>query len=184
MHQGDAMPGRRDLSRPSRRIRTVVSAATVALGASALAASALAACVSPPPAPGTTPRSVSSAAPSASATATSQTGPALDPTGTAADNKAFFDRVDRAVLAKNPAAVGRDFIDALVAAGFHKADMQLTVDTTTIGLKANSIQFSVRINGGCLVGQNGEGSGGYQSVVTPLLATGNCLVGDTRPIDW
>ncbi len=62
--------------------------------------------------------------------------------------------------------------------------MQLTVDTTTIGLKANSIQFSVRLNGGCLVGQNGQGSGGYQSEVTPLLATGNCLVGDTRPIDW
>jgi hypothetical protein len=109
---------------------------------------------------------------------------ALDTNGTAADNKAYFDHVNRMVLAKNPGAGGRDFIDALVAAGFHKSDMQLTVDTTTIGLKANSIQFSVRFNGGCLIGQNGEGSGGYQSAVTPLLATGDCLVGDTRPIDW
>jgi hypothetical protein len=149
-------------------------------------ASALAACSSPVTVPETTPPSATpSATSSMTATASPKpTGVGLDPTGTAADNKAYFDKVNRAVLAKNPAAVGRDFIDALVAAGFHKADMQLTVDTTTIGLKANSIQFSVRFNGGCLIGQNGESSGGYQSTVTPVLATGACLVGDTRPIDW
>ncbi|WP_345764369.1 DUF6993 domain-containing protein [Diaminobutyricibacter sp. McL0608] len=151
----------------------------------ALAASALAACVSPAPAPTITTPPATSQTPTPTPSATPKpTGVALDPTGTAADNKAYFDKVNRATLAKNPAAGGRDFIDALVVAGFHKADMQLTVDTTTIGLKANSIQFSVRLNGGCLIGQNGEGSGGYQSTVTAVLATGDCLVGDTRPIDW
>ncbi|WP_426520943.1 DUF6993 domain-containing protein [Diaminobutyricibacter sp. McL0618] len=180
MHQGAAMPGRRDVPRQSFRGRSIVGIAGLGLVASALAA-----CVSPPAVPPTSSPTASSSSPSAPSSSTpSPTVLTLDPTGSAADNKAFFDHVNRAVLAKNPAAVGRDFIDALVAAGFHKADMQLTVDTTTIGLKANSIQFSVRLNGGCLVGQNGQSSGGYQSEVTPLLATGNCLVGDTRPIDW
>ena len=173
------MWGSRDAPRRGRRGGALVGAAALML-----AISALAACASPAPAPSSA-RPSASSAPSPGASATPKpTVPTLDPSGTAADDKAFFDQVNRAVLAKNPVAVGRDFIDALVAAGFAKADMQLTVDTTTIGLKANSIQFSVRINGSCLIGQNGEGSGGYQSAVTPLLATGNCLVGDTRPIDW
>ena len=180
MYEGDAMGGSRDLSRRSRRGRAIAGAAALMV-----AVSALAACVASPSAPVTSSPAASTSAPSpAHSTTPSPSASALDPTGTAADNKAFFDHVNRAVLAKKPAAVGRDFVDALVAVGFHKADMQLTVDTTTIGLKANSIQFSVRFNGACLIGQNGEGSGGYQSTVTPLLATGNCLVGDTRPIDW
>jgi hypothetical protein len=179
MREGGTMRARGDLPRRSRRSRLVVAGAALAL-----AASALAACASSPPAPQTSSPAVSSTpSPTASPTP-SPSALALDPTGSAADNKAYFDHVNRTVLAKNPAAVGRDFIDALAAAGFHKSDMQLTVDTTTIGLKANSIQFSVRFNGACLVGQNGQGSGGYQSAVTPVLATGNCLVGDTRPIDW
>ena len=93
-------------------------------------------------------------------------------------------RLNRATLAAKPAAQGRDFIDALVAAGFNKADMQLTVDTTTIGLKANSIQFSVKLGDTCLIGQNGADAGGYNSMVTPVLSTGACLIGQTRPIDW
>ncbi len=180
MHQGGAVRGSRDVPLWGRSGGALLGAATFAL-----AISTLAACVSPSPTPTSSRPSASSEAPSpVPSTTPTPTVPALDPSGTAADNKAFFDLVNRTVLVKNQAAVGRDFIDALVAAGFHKADMQLTVDTTTIGLKANSIQFSVRINGGCLIGQNGESSGGYQSIVTPLLATGNCLVGDTRPIDW
>jgi hypothetical protein len=182
MHEGDAMQGSRHESPPRRRARLIVLTAALGLG---LALSALAGCASPPPAPATSSGGAATPSPSPVASATpTPSALALDPTGTAADNKAFFDHVNRAVLAKNPAAVGRDFIDALVAAGFAKSAMQLTVDTTTIGLKANSIQFSVRFDGACLIGQNGEGSGGYQSTVTPLLATGDCLVGDTRPIDW
>ncbi|MBW8872796.1 MAG: hypothetical protein JF618_11790, partial [Leifsonia sp.] len=106
------------------------------------------------------------------------------PGGTAQENLPFFDKVNQATLAANPNAQGRDFIDALVAAGFTKADMQVTVDTTTIGLKANSIQFSVRMGDTCLIGQNGADAGGYSSLVAPALSTGACLIGDTRPIDW
>jgi hypothetical protein len=118
--------------------------------------------------------------PTASAPATV----ALVPGGTAQENLPYFDQVNKATLAAKPDATGRDFIDALVAAGFPRADMQLTVDTTTIGLKANSIQFSVKLGDTCLIGQNGADAGGYNSMVTPVLATGACLVGQTRPIDW
>jgi hypothetical protein len=109
---------------------------------------------------------------------------ALVPGGTAEQNLPYFDQVNRATLAANPNAKGRDFIDALVAAGFQKGDMQLTVDTTTIGLKANSIQFAVRMGDTCLIGQNGADAGGYWSQAVPVLPTGTCLIGQTRPIDW
>lgn len=166
-------------ARPTvRGLRLMMASAVLAV-----AVTGLTACTPSTSAPSASPTASDTATPTPSVSA-GPVAPTLKPDGTAADNKAFFDEVNRGVLAKNPAAVGRDFIDALVAAGFEKADMQLTADITTIKLKANSIQFSVRINGGCLVGQNGPSSGGYQSEVTPLLATGNCLVGDTRPIDW
>ncbi|WP_350224764.1 hypothetical protein [Leifsonia sp. fls2-241-R2A-40a] len=124
------------------------------------------------------------AAPSATPTPTAPAAIALVPGGTAEQNLPYFDQVNRATLAANPNAQGRDFIDALVAAGFTRADMQLTVDTTTIGLKANSIQFSVRMGDTCLIGQSGADAGGYNSIVTPVLSTGTCLIGQTRAIDW
>jgi hypothetical protein len=111
-------------------------------------------------------------------------GPALVPGGTAAQNLPYFDKVNRATIAANPGAQGRAFIDALVAAGFAKSDMQLTPDMTTIGLKANSIQFSVQLGDTCLIGQYGADAGGYQSTTSATLATGGCLIGQTRPIDW
>ena len=88
------------------------------------------------------------------------------------------------MIATNPAAGGRDFIDALVAAGFDKAAMQVTSDTTTIGDPADSIQFAVRFQDECLVGQYGPKSEGYHGAVRPMLGTGRCLDGQTRPIDW
>jgi hypothetical protein len=122
--------------------------------------------------------------PTPTATATTPAVIVFHPGGTAQQNLPFFDKVNRATLAAKPDALGRDFIDGLVAAGFTKTDMQVTVDTTTIGLKANSIQFSVRMGSQCLIGQNGADAGGYHSLVAPVLATDACLIGQTRPIDW
>lgn len=109
--------------------------------------------------------------------------PVLHPDQSAAGNLAYFNHVNQALLARKPKAKGRDFIDALTAAGFSKSAMQVTADATTIGLVAQSIQFSVEINGGCLIGQLGTQTG-YRSEVTPVLATGKCLIGETRPINW
>ncbi|MGX5694715.1 DUF6993 domain-containing protein [Agromyces soli] len=110
--------------------------------------------------------------------------PALKPELSAAENLAFFDHVNTQVVTANPAAQGRDFIDALVAAGFDKSQMQLTSDETTLGKPADSVQFSVAFQGECLVGQYGPASGGYHGAVRPALGTGGCLIGQTRPIDW
>ena len=163
--------------RPARASGAVVAALVIAAGVCGV----LAGCASGPE---PTRSATATAAAPATPTATADPAPALVIGGTAQQNKPFFDRVNRATLAANPNAHGRDFIDALVAAGFVKKDMQVTPDTTTIGLKANSIQFSVKLGSTCLIGQNGADAGGYSSLVTPVLATGTCLIGDTRPIDW
>jgi hypothetical protein len=77
---------------------------------------------------------------------------------------------------------GQQLVENLVAAGFAKADMEITPDATIGKEAAGSIQFSVRINGSCLVGQTGEA--GYNALAAPLLGTGKCLVGTTRTIDF
>jgi hypothetical protein len=110
--------------------------------------------------------------------------PVLRPELSAAENLEFFDSVNRGVIAADPGPGGRAFIDALVAAGFDRAAMQVTADTTTLGEPADSIQFAVAFGPDCLVGQFGPKSDGYQSAVRPALGTGGCLVGATRPIDW
>jgi hypothetical protein len=131
----------------------------------------------------------------ASATDTSATSPAapapteaaalvLAPDAPAADNLAFFDSVVATILATEANPPGRTVIDALAGAGFDKAAMEVTADSTTEGKPVDSIQFSVHINGECIVGQNGPSSGGYHSAVTPLLGSGTCLVGATPQIDW
>ena len=110
--------------------------------------------------------------------------PILRPELSASENLPYFDAVNLGVIAAKAEAGGRDFIDALVAAGFDRAQMQVTADRTTIDLQADSVQFAVLFQGECLVGQYGPASGGYHSAVRPALGTGGCLVGQTRPIDW
>lgn len=168
----------RDMTNPPARTSARVSfvAAVLAAGVSLT----IAGCTPQTP----TPQATATSTAGSGSTEQASPEPTLVPDGTAEQNRPFFDKVNRATLAANPEAKGRDFIDGLVAAGFAKADMQVTVDTTTIGLDANSIQFSVRLGETCLIGQNGADAGGYNSMVTPVLATGTCLVGETRSIDW
>lgn len=110
--------------------------------------------------------------------------PSFDAAAPADEARIFFDTVNRATLTSNPAASGRDFVDALSTAGFDRTAMELTADETTIGNAADSIQFSVRWGESCLIGQNGPAVGGYHSTLAPVLGTGRCLIGSTRPIDW
>ncbi len=117
-------------------------------------------------------------------TQTAEPVPTLRPQLSASANLAYFDFIASGVLAANPAADGRSFIDALVVGGFDKTQMEVTFDRTVIDLAADSIQFAVRFNGKCLIGQYGPASGGYHSTVAPILGTGTCLVGSTRQIDW
>ena len=150
--------------------------ALLALGAAALLA--LTGCTDPQPEP-----TVSSAPPEAPEPSPTPTEPTLVPDGDAAANQPFFDVIVGQVLAADGNAGGRAFVDALAGAGFDKGAMQVTPDATAIGLEVDSVQFSVRIGDGCIIGQRGGGATG-QSIVTPVLATGSCLVGTTRAIDW
>jgi hypothetical protein len=155
---------------PSRIARAGLVAALAAAGALILAGCIGAAEPTP------TPTGTASTAPSAPA------APAIDLEGTAADNLPYFDQVNTALIAGGGALDGRAFIDTLVAAGYPKTDMEVTSDRTAINGAADNIQFSVRINGTCLIGQ--YGNIGYASTTVDLLSTGRCLVGATRPIDW
>ncbi|QNE34424.1 DUF6993 domain-containing protein [Leifsonia shinshuensis] len=159
-------------------------AAAFLAGAAVAAALLLSACTGAHPSASTDPAPHTTASDSATPTPTASAAPVLVPGGTAAANQPYFDKVNQATIAAKPGAKGRDFIDGLVAAGFTKADMQLTPDTTTIGLTAPSIQFSVKFGDSCVIGQYGPDSGGYTSLTSPALATGGCLIGQTRPIDW
>ena len=132
-------------------------------------------CVEAPvPTPTPTPTSTASASP--------EPDPEIDLEGSAIDNLAFFDLVNSELISTGAALDGRTIIDNLVAAGYPKADMEVTPDNTAINLRADNIQFAIRLNGTCLIGQ--WGNIGYASTTAELLSTGRCLVGQTRPIDW
>lgn len=135
---------------------------------------------SAPPAP-TSPQAFATAVPTASPTGA---GLALDPDGGAAANLDFFSSVVDRVWKSDDRNKGRAYVDALVDAGFERADMQVTRDTSTVGNAAESIQFSVLWKGECLVGQVGPSTRRPAAVVLPELPEGGCLVGNTRPIDW
>ncbi|WP_136709828.1 hypothetical protein [Agromyces sp. H66] len=142
-------------------------------------------CTAAAPDPTATPApTASSPAATAEATPAPSAPPTLRPTLSADENLAYFDAVNLAVVAANPSAGGRDFIDALVAAGFDRSQMEVTFDRTTVDLEADSVQFAVLFQGECLIGQYGPATDGYHSAVRPPLGTGGCLIGQTRPIDW
>ncbi|QYH35821.1 hypothetical protein [Salinibacterium sp. M195] len=158
--------------RLTRRLGAVL-ALTVA------AAVALSGCVAATPEPTATPTAEASASPAPEAT---PTGPILRPGEAAAGNRQFFDQLNTEYFDANGRGDGRSIVDKLVENGFNKQDMEVTPDTTAIGLATDSIVVSVRIKGECLLGQFTPDN--YVSSIEPLLGTGGCLVGKTRPIDW
>ena len=132
-------------------------------------------------------------APTASATASAATpaasSPVASPTPTAtasgADGRlADFRATVQSVWDDSRSVAGRDYVDALIAAGFAKADMQVTFDETSVGDPADSIQFAVRVADDCLIGQVGPSVSRPTALVMPGLSDGTCLLGETRPIDW
>jgi len=162
--------------------RRIGSTAVLAFAGAAIIVG-VAGCVAQPPVPTPT-SSPPRPTPAGSSTPAPEAEPMLRPELSAGENLAYFDSLILGVLAANPSAGGREFIDALAAAGFDSSQMEVTSDRTTVDLQADSVQFAVLFQGECLVGQYGPASGGYHSAVRPALGTGGCLVGQTRPIDW
>ena len=146
-----------------------------------MAAGALLSACSPP-------ADVADPTPSAPAEANSAApgteSPGLRPEGTAADNLPLFVSVMESVASSPDAVAGRAYVDALVAAGFDKAAMQVTADRTSVDDPVDSLQFSVLWQGECLVGQVGPSTPAPTAMVLPELPQGGCLIGLTRPIDW
>ena len=137
----------------------------------------LAACT-PEPVPSPEPSSIEQPAPTPDA-------PTLHPDGTAEDNLPLFATVTEQVWASAEKHSGRAYIDALVAAGFDRAHMQVTQDLSTVGNPAESLQFSVRWGEEfCLIGQVGPSTGDPVTAIMDQLPEGRCLIGNTRPIDW
>jgi len=102
----------------------------------------------------------------------------------AEENLVVFDAVlAEAVAGSNGRPGGRTLVDALVAAGFPKKQMEVTRDSSRTGARADSVTVAVNLNGHCLIGQFLD-SKTYSSLVSPALAASACLVGETRPIDW
>ncbi|WP_431795574.1 DUF6993 domain-containing protein [Microbacterium enclense] len=157
------------------------------LAVAAALAVAMAGCTpTPSPAPSAAAPEVTSSAPlpGADGPAASPSAPALSPTGSATENLPLFTQVVAEVWGGAEQVSGRAYIDALDAAGFDKTAMQVTPDQTVIGNPAESIEFSVRWGEECLVGQVGPSIGDPVTAVLPGLSTGDCLIGQTRPIDW
>lgn len=125
----------------------------------------------------------SSIAPTRPTPTPTTTPPTLIPDGSAAENLPYFTAVVNEVWAGPDRLAGRSYIDALAAAGFDKAAMEVTEDATTIGDPADSIQFAVRWGSECLIGQAGPGMPHLVTITAPP-AGATCLLGDTRPIDW
>jgi hypothetical protein len=145
--------------------------------AAAFIAVAVTGCVGTPmPTPTPTPSDTPSPQP------TSQSGPILRPGQSALANQQFFDFVNIDLYVHQGRAPGQTIVDNLVAQGFIKADMEVTPDVTAIGKTADSVVVSVRIDDECLIGQFGAAV--YTGTRAPVLGTGTCLVGRTRPIDW
>lgn len=135
----------------------------------------------PAPTESASPDATSSPAPSVSPT---KEPPTLQSDGSATDNLPYFRGIVDQVWATEARVQGRAYVDALVGAGFDKAAMQVTNDSTTIGNPAESIQFSVLWGEECLIGQVGPATGEPVATVVDALEGGVCLVGRTRPIDW
>ena len=135
--------------------------------------------------PSSTPEPTSSTAPTSPSSSAPPAVPA-DPIyvdgGTAEANRSYFDLVNTRLFASNADANGQGIIESLVAAGFQKAEMQLTPDRTVGNLKADSVLFAVNMGGTCLLGQ--YGGGGYSSAAQKALEGGGCLIGKTRTIDF
>ncbi len=154
------------MTRPRRALACAVAALALAVLAGCQAA-----------APDPTPSRSSSPSVTPTPTPTPDPEPVFD--GTAADNQAYFDAVNEALIASGAALSGAAFVDNLVAAGYSREAMEVTPDRTAINEPADNVVFSIRFGDTCLLGQ--WGNIGYTSLVTPVLSTGRCIIGTARP---
>jgi len=166
----------------ARRASILTRAALATSVVSAAILVALTGCTTaePDPAP-TVSASTQPSTPSPTPTPTPTADPLLIEGGTAGQNRPYVEFVISNALQADPQPSSLAIVDALVAAGFDKAAMQVTADTTRVGDPADSILFSVLIDGQCLLGQVAQGA--VTTELANVLGTGRCLVGRTLSLD-
>ncbi len=165
--------------RPSALLGTRLTS-TALVSTAIVVAIALSGCVSGPVSPMATPTE-SRPTPTATPTPTPTADPELVPGGTAGQNRPFVEFIIGRLLASNPQPASLEIIDTLVAGGFDRTTMQVSEDTTRVGSRADSILFSILIEGQCLLGQ--VAGGAVATSLADVLGTGRCLVGRTVSLD-
>lgn len=164
---------------PSRR--RALHRAAIALFGAALLGGGLASCVIlQGPMPATPPRTA--------APAPSPDDPEVQyvPGGSAEDNLPFFERTLAEYATSESPIEGAPIVDALAAAGFDTAHMQVTYDLTRTGLVSDNIFVSARFDDSCLIGQFVTETRELFTEIAQALGADHsiCIIGTTRPIDW
>lgn len=106
--------------------------------------------------------------------------PALHPEGSAEQNKLFWDATIERYWQSFGLGSTQTMIDHLVGAGYAPAVIEVTYDSTAIGLGVDSIEVSTRFGEDCLLAV--VRAERYATVIAPVLGTGRCLVGDQVPV--
>lgn len=106
--------------------------------------------------------------------------------GSAEDNLPYFQQTLAQFATSDAPIEGRPVVDALAAAGFDKANMQVTFDHSRTNLVADNLFVSVRFEASCLVGQFVTDTRELFTAVEGALGHEQniCIIGTTRPIDW
>lgn len=158
--------------RASARRASAVMIAPLAIAAVVAACSA---------SPGPAPSSPASRPPASAAPEPEPTAPTLDPEGDAEANLEYVTATLEPLVAGGARPPGAAIVDALTAAGFDRAAMQVTPDETAIGLPVDALLFAVRLDETCVLGQVDDA--GLTTTTAPVLASGACLVGATASLD-
>ncbi len=101
--------------------------------------------------------------------------PELRPGGTAAQNKQYWDfklNEYRQLVGIGSSDIMRSHLST---AGFDMSTVEITPDTTAIGLAVDSIEVAARFGDECLIGT--VRADRTSSAIAPVLGTGRCLVG-------
>lgn len=160
--------------RTSRRASVRGTAAAAALVVAALL---LAGCTAGEPAPGPSETAAASSTP----TPTPTPDPELVVGGTAGQNRPYFEFILTNLLERSERPTSATILNSLAAAGFDRATIEITPDTTGVGELADSILVGIPIDGQCLLGQIIDGE--LVSELADVLGTGRCLVGHTLSLD-
>lgn len=112
--------------------------------------------------------------------------PEFFPEGSAEQNLPYFEYVLTGFASGAEPVEGVPVVEAVAAAGFDRAAMQVSFDRTKTNLVADSIFVSVRIGADCLLGQVVTSDRSVSAITAPAVGPEQniCLIGNTRPIDW